>query len=161
VATCTGPGAPGTAACKVPVPAPDPKPPSCPAPPSIVLEGVHFKTNSDTIEPSSYPVLDKVVTVLDALGQLTIQIEGHTDSQGDPVYNKDLSRRRAVAVVAYLVGKGIAAARLAAFGFGEEQPLADNATADGRAQNRRVAFSVQGGGYRVATKVPAATDDTK
>jgi len=160
MAACTGPGAPGTAGCGVD-PAPDPEPHSCPAPPSVVLEGVHFKTNSDTIEPSSYPVLDKVVTVLEALGQLTIQIEGHTDSQGDPAYNKGLSQRRAEAVVAYLVGKGVAAARLTARGFGEEQPLADNGTADGRAQNRRVAFSVQGGGYRVTTEVPAATDDTK
>jgi uncharacterized repeat protein (TIGR01451 family) len=126
-----------------------------------ILEGVHFKTDLAVIEPHSYPVLDNVVAVLKAHGQLKIQIEGHTDSKGDPAYNKKLSQRRADAVVAYLVGKGIAADRLTAIGFGEERPIADNNTPDGRAQNRRVVFTVIGGGDHVKTSVPNATDDTK
>ena len=63
---------------------------------------------------------------------------GHTDSDGDDSYNKDLSQRRAQSVVDYLVGHGVDAANLIAQGFGEEQPVAGNDTAEGKAQNRRV-----------------------
>jgi OOP family OmpA-OmpF porin len=65
-------------------------------------------------------------------------VEGHTDSVGNDDYNQKLSQRRADAVRKYLVDKGIAGARLTATGLGETQPVADNGTADGRAQNRRV-----------------------
>jgi OOP family OmpA-OmpF porin len=65
-------------------------------------------------------------------------VDGHTDSEGEDAYNLDLSTRRGRAVVAWLVGKGIAEHRLEARGFGEAEPVADNATEEGRAWNRRV-----------------------
>jgi OOP family OmpA-OmpF porin len=105
---------------------------------TIRLE-VYFDTNSDKIKPESYPDLERVVefmtkTVPSASGV----VEGHTDSVGNDDYNLKLSQRRADAVRKYLVDKGVPAARLEAKGYGEAQPVADNKTADGRAQNRRV-----------------------
>jgi len=105
---------------------------------TIRLE-VLFDTNSATIKSESYPDLDRVVTFMrETSPSATGVVEGHTDSQGSDATNLSLSQRRADAVRSYLVGKGIAANRLTAQGFGETQPVADNATAEGRAQNRRV-----------------------
>jgi OmpA-OmpF porin, OOP family len=67
-------------------------------------------------------------------------LEGHTDANGKPAHNLALSKRRAEAVKAYLVAHGIATARLSTMGYGQSRPIADNGTADGRAQNRRVVF---------------------
>ena len=77
-------------------------------------------------------------------------IEGHTDATGSADYNKDLSQRRAAAVVEYLVSKGVARGRLVPVGYGFERPVASNATALGRAKNRRVEFTIlpPGGGAR-------------
>ena len=100
---------------------------------------VFFDTNSDKIKPESYPDLERVVefmtkTVPSASGV----VEGHTDSVGNDDYNLKLSQRRADSVRKYLVDKGVSPTRLEAKGLGETQPVADNKTADGRAQNRRV-----------------------
>jgi large repetitive protein len=118
-----------------------------------IIESVYFKTDRAVIEPRSFALLDNVAAVLKTHDTLHIQVEGHTDSQGDDAYNKGLSQRRAEAVVAYLTKKGIAADRLIAMGFGEEQPIADNRTAQGRAQNRRVVFTVLGSDGKVQTRV--------
>jgi len=144
-------------------PAPPPAAPP-PAPPPVVVkpcgldlkDSIHFKTDRAEIEPSSFGLLDSVVTVLASKDNdtLTIQIEGHTDNQGSATYNKGLSQRRAEAVVAYLVGKGIDKSRLSARGFGLEKPIADNHTEEGRAKNRRVVFAVPG-------CVPEAGDHAK
>ena len=100
---------------------------------------VFFDTASANIKPESYPDLDRVVDFMNsAVTSATGVVEGHTDSVGNDAYNQGLSQRRADAVRKYLVDKGVAAARLEARGFGESQPVADNATAEGRAQNRRV-----------------------
>ncbi|MBK6672441.1 MAG: OmpA family protein [Proteobacteria bacterium] len=100
---------------------------------------VFFDTNSANIKPESYPDLDRVVSFMTtAVTSATGVIEGHTDSVGNDDYNLKLSQRRADAVRQYLLDKGVAAARLESKGFGETQPVSDNATADGRAQNRRV-----------------------
>jgi OmpA-OmpF porin, OOP family len=100
---------------------------------------VFFDTNSANIKPESYPDLDRVVSFMStAVTSATGVIEGHTDSVGNDAYNQSLSQRRADAVRKYLLDKGVAAARLESKGFGESQPVADNATAEGRAQNRRV-----------------------
>ncbi|HWO20624.1 MAG TPA: OmpA family protein [Kofleriaceae bacterium] len=106
-----------------------------------ILDIVYFATNAEVIQPQSFAILDEVARVLSAHPEIAkIRVEGHTDDQGDDVYNKRLSQRRAEAVRAYLTQKGVAAGRLEAVGFGEEQPKADNATAPGRATNRRVEF---------------------
>ena len=107
---------------------------------------MYFALNKALIQPRSFTLLDAVVAVLQAHPEIEkIRIEGHTDSQGNDAYNKKLSQRRADAVMAYLVKKGVAAARLEAMGYGEEQPKAANDTKEGRATNRRVEFTIVGG----------------
>ena len=99
---------------------------------------VYFDNNSSELRPESYKDLDLAVDFLKAVPSASGIIEGHTDSIGSEAYNQQLSERRANAVRDYIVGKGIDASRLQARGLGESQPVADNSTADGRAQNRRV-----------------------
>ena len=110
-----------------------------------ILDKVFFKTGKDAIEKKSFELLDNVASVLAAHPEIKkVRVEGHTDNVGDAVKNKDLSDRRAKAVVAYLVKKGLSADRLEGVGFGQEKPIADNATDDGKAQNRRVEFVIVG-----------------
>jgi OOP family OmpA-OmpF porin len=99
---------------------------------------VQFDNNSATLRPESLSYLDQVAARLNELPSVTGVIEGHTDSNGSAEYNQDLSQRRAKTVRDYLVSKGVASSRLTAEGMGETQPVADNTTTDGRAQNRRV-----------------------
>jgi OOP family OmpA-OmpF porin len=99
---------------------------------------VQFDNNSAELRPESHDYLDQVATRLNELPSITGVIEGHTDSNGSADYNQDLSERRAKSVRDYLVSKGVAASRFTAEGLGELQPVADNTTAEGRAQNRRV-----------------------
>lgn len=108
-----------------------------------ILEKVYFETNSAEIKGVSFGLLDEVATVLLAYPNLTrIEVSGHTDSQGAEEYNLGLSQRRADAVAAYLVTRGVEAGRLVAKGYGEAQPVASNDTASGRDQNRRVEFLI-------------------
>jgi OmpA-OmpF porin, OOP family len=106
------------------------------------VQGINFATNQATILKSSFVVLDKAVKVMTDFPEVRFEISGHTDDRGKAEYNKDLSHRRAQAVVDYLVKKGIAAERLQSVGFGLERPIADNKTAAGRAQNRRTEFKL-------------------
>lgn len=137
-----------------------PAPPPVVVPPPVTIdncklnlnESVHFKTDRAEIESSSFKLLDDVAAVLASHGELKIEIEGHTDSRGDDGYNKKLSQRRSEAVVAYLVNKGTDKSRLTGRGFGEEKPIADNNTDDGRALNRRVVFAIVGCTQGDATK---------
>jgi hypothetical protein len=93
--------------------------------------------------PPSFRVLDQVAKLVLEHSELKkIRVEGHTDNVGSAHYNKDLSERRAASVVRYLAGKGIPRERLTPAGFGFEQPVASNATALGRAKNRRVEFRI-------------------
>nr|MBA2541701.1 OmpA family protein [Deltaproteobacteria bacterium] len=126
-----------------------------------ILESVYFELDKAVILPRSFKLLDNVATVLLAHSTITIDVEGHTDSQGDDVYNKKLSQRRAESVVAFLAKKGVPIARLKPVGYGEEKPIAENTTRDGRAQNRRVVFTISGGDGTVQTKQQGAGDDTK
>lgn len=104
----------------------------------IVLKGVNFKTNSATLTAGAKQVLDGVAKQLTAANAPTlIKVAGHTDSRGDARYNKALSQRRADKVAAYLKGKG-ASQSFKPRGHGEARPIASNATAAGRAKNRRV-----------------------
>lgn len=102
------------------------------------LYGILFDTDSARIRSESLPTLDQVAALLSSESGWKISIEGHTDSTGTAAHNQTLSEERAGAVRAYLVSKGIAAARLGSAGFGQSRPVADNATELGRAQNRRV-----------------------
>lgn len=104
----------------------------------IELKGVNFNTGSAELTASSADTLDKVVDALRRYPEMRVEIQGHTDSQGNRDFNIQLSQQRADAVRMYLVNKGIAARRLSARGVGPDQPVASNGTAAGRAQNRRV-----------------------
>jgi OOP family OmpA-OmpF porin len=104
----------------------------------LVLKGVRFETDGATLTADSRSVLDRVARSLRDHPAIRVEIGGHTDSTGRDEYNLQLSTRRAEAVRTYLVRQGIGADRLVARGYGETRPIADNATADGRARNRRV-----------------------
>jgi OmpA-OmpF porin, OOP family len=111
-------------------------------------DAIQFDTGRDTLRSQSFPVLDAIHGILAAHPELRrVRIEGHTDDVGTNAYNKDLSDRRARTVVRYLTGKGIARGRLEPSGFGEERPVASNATALGRAKNRRVEFTIVEGDH--------------
>ncbi|MEQ1803662.1 MAG: OmpA family protein [Gammaproteobacteria bacterium] len=103
-----------------------------------ITRQVQFKLNSAELTAEDMATLDEVAENLTRLKFVSGTVVGHTDSSGSDEYNQALSERRAQSVATYLEGKGIAVGRLAASGAGESEPIADNATAEGRAQNRRV-----------------------
>jgi outer membrane protein OmpA-like peptidoglycan-associated protein len=104
----------------------------------IALYGILFDTGKDAIKPESEKVLGEIAALLARDKALTLRIEGHTDNVGKPADNLALSKRRAEAVKRWLVGKGVADARLEAAGLGDTKPVAPNGTDEGRAKNRRV-----------------------
>lgn len=111
-----------------------------------LLEGnATFESNGVELSSDGRALLDSAIAILNANPSAVLIVEGHTDDQGDEAENKVLSQRRAEAVVAYLVAGGIDPARLTAVGYGEENPIADNSTEEGRAQNRRIEFVIQEG----------------
>ena len=112
----------------------------CPeaAPKKLTLEGVNFENNKATLKAESFATLDQAAVTLKEWGDVRVEVGGHTDSVGKDSYNLGLSQRRAESVRQYLIEKGVAANRLFARGYGETRPVADNATEEGRLQNRRV-----------------------
>jgi len=109
----------------------------------VIFERVYFETASAAIAPVSHGVLDAVAEVLTVFPEVkSLEIGGHTDSQGDDAYNLDLSARRAESVMRFLVARGVSASRLVAQGFGESVPIDTNDTEEGRQRNRRVEFLV-------------------
>jgi outer membrane protein OmpA-like peptidoglycan-associated protein len=105
----------------------------------VATQGIYFDTGSDQLRPESTPTLKEIGGMLTENPTLRIVIEGHTDNTGNAAANQTLSQKRAEAVRQYLMTThGIAADRLTAQGIGQEQPVADNKTAEGRQQNRRV-----------------------
>ena len=106
------------------------------------LEGVQFQSGKDVLLPSSFSVLDAVVTVMKDHSEYGLEISGHTDDVGDDAANLKLSKDRAQSVMNYLVGKGVEAGRLHPEGYGETMPKASNDTPAGQAQNRRVEFNI-------------------
>ena len=128
----------------VAVPPPPPPPPAplavppAPPPQELVLRGVNFQTASAKLKPESTAILDGVAATILQCRCSRVDIRGYTDSVGKPQYNQKLSERRAIAVKDYLEAHGVGSGILTARGFGEENPIADNRTAAGRAENRRV-----------------------
>ncbi|HEU5075147.1 MAG TPA: OmpA family protein, partial [Polyangiaceae bacterium] len=107
-----------------------------------LLEPIQFEYNSAIIKPVSLPILDEVVILMKARPEISIGVYGHSDNKGGRDYNVRLSRARAAACMAYLVKQGIDQKRLQSEGYGPDKPVADNATDEGRAKNRRVEFKV-------------------
>jgi OOP family OmpA-OmpF porin len=135
---------PAPAPAARPAPPPPPPPPApAPAPARIVLRGVNFDFDKSDIRPDAQVILDSAAEILNENPSARVEVAGHTDSVGTEEYNQGLSERRARAVVDYLAGKGVSADRLSPSGYGESRPVADNGTADGRAQNRRVELNTQ------------------
>jgi OmpA-OmpF porin, OOP family len=112
---------------------------------TVVVRAVDFEFNSTQLTAPAQHTLDEVAAALLTQPELHIEVQGHTDSIGTDSYNLGLSQRRADAVKAYLVNRGLSASSLTAKGFGKAKPIAGNDTAEGRAQNRRVAFEVTNG----------------
>jgi outer membrane protein OmpA-like peptidoglycan-associated protein len=105
----------------------------------VALYGINFDTDKDTLRPDSEPTLKEIGKLMADDPRLKVHVVGHTDNQGKPDYNLDLSRRRAATVTRELTSKyGIAANRMDAFGCGQYAPVASNDSEEGRAKNRRV-----------------------
>ena len=109
---------------------------------TVRLKNIYFDFNKTTLKQESFVELDKVVNFLDQNKTVEIEIAGHTDSKGTDEYNLNLSQGRSQAVVDYLVSQGIDRQRLTAQGYGESKPIDTNDTDEGRANNRRVEFTV-------------------
>ncbi len=108
-----------------------------------ILEKVFFDSGKEKIQSRSFDLLDSVAKILVSHKEIKkIRIEGHTDDRGAARYNKQLSQRRAEAVLKYLGEKGVNAQRLEALGHGEEKPISANSSRKGRAANRRVEFNI-------------------
>lgn len=103
---------------------------------------ITFQTDSADLNPRFHDVLDSVYEVLAEYQKTLIEVDGYTDSTGGAAYNQALSQRRAQSVASYLVRRGIEQQRTLVQGFGETQPVASNATAEGRARNRRVELTL-------------------
>ncbi|WP_038345269.1 OmpA family protein [Acinetobacter sp. A47] len=103
---------------------------------------IEFESGSAILTAAGQQILDEMAVALNKVGGKKVKIIGHTDSSGDATKNTVLSQQRAAAVQSYLVSKSIAADRLSTEGKGSSQPVADNATADGRRKNRRIEFEV-------------------
>ncbi|MBP7239798.1 MAG: OmpA family protein, partial [Saprospiraceae bacterium] len=108
----------------------------------MVMQNVFFETGSSTLLPGSDPELKKLLTTMQKIPDMKIEIRGHTDNVGTDASNQLLSEARAKSVYTYLISKGIDPSRLTYLGLGETQPKADNATAEGRKQNRRTEFKI-------------------
>ena len=109
----------------------------CPFDRTLLLQGVKFETNKDTLLPESIPILDNAIATLKRYPEVNIEVQGHTDSRGSDAYNMDLSARRAATVLKYLKDGGVTN-QLTSRGYGESDPIASNDTDEGRQQNRRV-----------------------
>lgn len=114
----------------------------------LETEVITFATGSADITDEGIAVVERVIELMAPVfairPNVEVRIDGHTDSEGSEDFNRDLSLRRAQAVLDYMVAAGLPEANLTAEGFGESQPVADNATAEGRAKNRRIEFNLEG-----------------
>ena len=109
----------------------------------IVTHGINFDIDKATIKPESMGTLNMIVQVMKDNPDLKFEVDGHTDNTGTPAHNLMLSQQRSGAVMAQLITMGIDPSRLSSKGFGDTKPIADNATLEGKANNRRVEFVKQ------------------
>ncbi len=107
-----------------------------------VIQGINFRQGTSEIEESSFPTLDSAVEILAEFPSIRIEVSGHTSSEGAKERNDELSIERAEAVRTYFVNKGIGEDRITARGAGSSEPVADNATKEGREKNRRIEFRI-------------------
>jgi outer membrane protein OmpA-like peptidoglycan-associated protein len=123
----------------------------------ITMSGsVLFPSGKEQLSPQAKKNLDQVATVLtNTPKDRQLIVEGYTDSRGKDTYNATLSQKRADTVRTYLVGRGVRAEQITAMGRGEESPIADNETSDGRASNRRVEIIIGKAGAQPTTAPPA------
>jgi OOP family OmpA-OmpF porin len=108
----------------------------------VIMDKVFFDTNKATIKPVSFTLLDQVAQILRGHSEIKVEIQGHTDSQGNMDHNIQLSKERAESVRTYLIKKGVDPARMISGGYGPTVPIADNKTKAGREANRRVEFHI-------------------
>lgn len=110
---------------------------------NLIMPGnITFPSNGRDLRADFYPVLDSVALVLEEFDKTIVAVAGYTDSQGSDSYNQTLSEARANSVASYLKSKQVVAARFQIVGFGEQNPIADNTTEQGRAMNRRVELTL-------------------
>jgi outer membrane protein OmpA-like peptidoglycan-associated protein len=109
----------------------------------VTLEPIEFEFDSAVIKPSSYHVVDAVVTALNDNPNIDVSVDGHTDERGSAEYNLDLSKRRAASVMQYLIDHGIARARLESHGYGKTQPKDARHIEEAWTKNRRVEFPIK------------------
>jgi OmpA-OmpF porin, OOP family len=108
----------------------------------FILRGVKFEYDSDKLTKAAEGILSDVAETLSAYPDVTVEVQGHTDALGTDAYNLGLSERRSNAVKRFLVSRGVNGERLRPVGYGESSPIADNGTAEGQEENRRVEFRV-------------------
>jgi OOP family OmpA-OmpF porin len=124
-------------------PTPPPAPAPAPVTETVVLKGVNFCFDCDTLSGEAQAILDSdAMAIVKHHPNASFEVAGHTDAVGSDAYNLALSQRRASNVRAYLVQQGVEPSRMTAVGYGESQPVADNSTEAGRAENRRVELRI-------------------
>ncbi|MDR3236267.1 MAG: OmpA family protein [Prevotellaceae bacterium] len=107
------------------------------------MHGIQFASGKDVINPTSYPILDAIVLIMEENPTYFLTIHGHTDNVGKPESNRVLSEKRAKAVKNYLIDKGVEFVRVSTQGFGDSKPLVSNNTKANQAKNRRVEFIIR------------------
>jgi OOP family OmpA-OmpF porin len=136
------PPPPAAPPCEMPAPGQKMSMAGCKQNDVLILRGVNFDFNKATLTPDAKMILDQVAEALTARPDIKVEVDGHTDGKGSVRYNQRLSEHRAATVKTYLIGKGIDGGRMTTAGFGKSRPIADNATEEGRAINRRVELKV-------------------
>ena len=127
---------------------------------ALSLQVINFQLDKAFIPEVNKPVLDRAAEIMQKVPDMQLMIIGHTDSQGSDAYNMDLSRERAESVKEYLVSKGVDASKLTTKGMGEQDPIADNSTEQGRFRNRRIEFTVYDENMAEDTSI-TVNDDAK
>ena len=117
------------------------------------MPDVLFDTGSANLKPTARERLAKVAGILIAYPDMRVEVDGYTDSTGNPPFNERLSQERAASVQSYLTQQGVPAGSISIHGFGEANPVASNDTAQGRQQNRRVELVVTGQSIGITAQI--------